>query len=117
MAYFKFPIPRNSDGSIATYSPGWHGEMSQCPKDVEVLLYNDSEGFGVAKTEDTEALAGCVKRGEAEIVEETEALGVVENADYTDEKVYKAVKLEERWLPVVEEAKASLDSEVGVNFG
>ena len=51
--YFKFSIPTNADGSRVTYSPGWHGTMPKCPKDVTVLLYNDKEGYGIAQTEDT----------------------------------------------------------------
>ena len=52
MYYFRFEIPDNADGTRARYSPGWHGTMPNCPMDVTVLLYNDKEGYGVAKTED-----------------------------------------------------------------
>jgi len=52
-SYFKFEIPTMEDGSRITYSPGWHGTMPKCPTDVTVLLYNDEEGYGIAKTEDT----------------------------------------------------------------
>jgi hypothetical protein len=52
MNYFRFEIPTNADGSRATYSPGWHGTMQNCPKNVKVLLYNDKEGYGIAQTED-----------------------------------------------------------------
>ena len=53
MTYFRFEIPTNADGSRVTYSPGYHGTMPHCPKDVNVLLYNDKEGYGIAQTEDT----------------------------------------------------------------
>ncbi len=47
MYYFKFVIPKGLG-----YSPGWHGVMDRCPKDVTVDLYNDRDGYGVAHTED-----------------------------------------------------------------
>ena len=53
MYHFRFEIPRNADGSIATYPEGWHGTMDKCPRDVKVLLYDDNAGFGIAQTEDT----------------------------------------------------------------
>ena len=52
-SYFKFDIPLGEAGERITYSKGWHGTMPKCPTDVTVLLYNDEEGYGIAKTEDT----------------------------------------------------------------
>ena len=52
MYYFKFKIPTNADGSRVTYSPGYHGTMPHCPKNVIVHLYNDKEGYGIAATPD-----------------------------------------------------------------
>jgi hypothetical protein len=54
--YFRFDIPNNEDGTRASYSPGWHGVMPLCPKNVTVTLYNDKEGYGIAMTEDTKEL-------------------------------------------------------------
>ncbi len=50
MYYFRFPIPRNKDGTIAQYSPGWHGTLDKCPAGVVVDVYNDAEGYGIAHT-------------------------------------------------------------------
>ena len=61
--YFRFNIP-----SGISYSPNWFGTMPKCPKNVEVLLYNDKEGYGIAKTEDK------FKPKEVTVIEEAEAL-------------------------------------------
>jgi len=50
--YFKFTIPKQDGDKTVSYSPGWHGTMPHCPKDVTVLIYNDKEGFGIAQTPD-----------------------------------------------------------------
>ncbi len=57
MYYFRFEIPLELRGDITKgklpgYSPDWHGTMPKCPKNVEVLLYNDRDGYGIAKTDD-----------------------------------------------------------------
>jgi len=52
MYYFRFEIPTNPDGSVVNYSLGWHGTMPKCPRGAEVLLYQNKEKFGIAKTED-----------------------------------------------------------------
>jgi len=54
MRYFKFDIPKDKDGNPIAYSPGWHGTLDKCPSNVEVLCYNDKEGYGIAITPDTE---------------------------------------------------------------
>ncbi len=51
--WFKFEIPLNADGTRVSYSPGWHGTIPRCPKNVVVDLYNDKEGYGIAHTTDT----------------------------------------------------------------
>jgi len=90
MYYFKFEIPTNADGSRVTYSPGWHGTMPKCSKNVKVLLYNDKEGYGIAKTEDT-----FIPK-EVEVITEKIALGIVAKA--TDEEgVFFGDKLVTRW--------------------
>ena len=91
MYYFRFEIPTMDDGSRVTYSPGWFGTMPLCPKDVTVLLYNDKEGYGVAKTEDT-----FIPK-EVKELKEAEALKIVEEAKDED-GVYKGKKLADRWL-------------------
>jgi hypothetical protein len=53
MYYFRFTIPKQDKDKTVAYSPGWHGTMSKCPKNVTVLLYNDKEGYGIAQADDT----------------------------------------------------------------
>ena len=53
MYYFRFQIPTNADGTRVSYSPGWCGTTAVAPKDPTILLYNDKDGYGIAKTEDT----------------------------------------------------------------
>ncbi len=48
MYYFKFEIPAG-----IRYSQGWHGTMPKACKNVTVLIYNDREGWGLARTDDT----------------------------------------------------------------
>jgi len=98
MYWFRFGIPVNSDGSRIIYSKGWHGTMPKCPKDVVVLLYNDKEGYGIAKTEDT------FVPPEVTVLTEGEANKVlVEVKD--EEGVYFGQKLEDRYLPEAETKK------------
>ena len=52
MKYFKFEIPLNEDGTRASYSPGWYGYTSVSFVEVEVILYNDKEGYGIARYDD-----------------------------------------------------------------
>jgi len=93
--YFKFLIPLNADGTRATYSPGWHGTMPKCPKNVTVLLYNDKEGWGIAQTTDS------FKPPEVIVIEEVEVLGLLSDAALKDEdEVYFGDKLVNRvWGP------------------
>lgn len=102
--FFKAPIPRHSDGKIAAYSPGWCGEMARCPKDMQALLYNDAEAYLIASSEDADGVQGCVDRGEVEIIEEAEALKIVEESDGNNEMIFKADKLTHRWDPKPVEA-------------
>ena len=100
--YFKFIIPTNSDGTRISYSPNYHGTMNKCPKDVTVLLYNDEEGYGIAKTNDK------FKPKEVKVIEEAVALGTLTDAALKDEEgVYFGEKLDNRWKPepIVEEPK------------
>lgn len=98
MYYFRFEIPAG-----VKYSPNWHGTMPRCPKDVEVLLYNDKEGYGIAKTED------IFKPPEVEVLAEAEALKVVREAQ-DEEGVYFGQKLADRWLPEAETEKETTKS-------
>lgn len=95
MYYFRFEIPTMPDGKRVTYSPGWHGTMPKCPRDVEVLLYNDKEGFGIAKSED------AFVPQEVTAVTEKEALDLVA-AQKDEDGVYFGQKLADRWLPEAE---------------
>ena len=92
MYYFRFEIPTNADGTRVSYSPGWHGTMPHCPKDVKVLLYNDKKGYGIAQTEDT------FVPSEVKVIPEAEALALVK-ATKDEDGVYFGQKLADRWLP------------------
>ncbi len=109
MYYFKFTIGKNVDGTRVTYSPGWHGEMPHCPKDVTVLLYNDAEGWGLAQTEDK------ITQKEIQEISKDEADKVLVNVKDEDE-VYFGEKLANRWNPKVEiEAMVDEPGEVLLN--
>ncbi len=92
MYFFRFEIPTNADGSRVTYSPGWHGTLPHCPANVTVLLYNDKEGYGIAKTEDT-----FVPK-EVTVITEEEALTLLATVK-DEEQVYSGEKLADRWNP------------------
>lgn len=51
MFYFKFKIPTNKDGTVATYSPGWCGTRDKCAKNEKGLLYNDKELWGIGQAD------------------------------------------------------------------
>jgi len=53
MYYFQFLIGTNADGSRVSYSPNWAGTMPKCPKNVDVLVYDDDLGEGIATTDDS----------------------------------------------------------------
>ena len=93
MYYFKFEIPRNADGTRVMYSPGWHGIMPKCPKNVTVLLYNDKEGYGIAQTDDK------LIQKEVIPIDESEALGTLTEVALAkdDAEVYFGDKLDSRW--------------------
>jgi len=102
MAYFRFEIPKElCNGG---YSPGWHGTMPHCPSDVEVLLYNDKEGYGIAKTPD-KSLPKEVKE-----VTEKDAVALIESSK--GEKVWKGKAVLERvgWLPEAEVKEDEVDA-------
>ncbi len=83
MNYFRFEIPADANGTRITYSLGWHGTMPKCPKGVEVLLYNDRDGYGIAQTKDN------FKPKEVTFIREEEALGALtEFMDTEDEEIY-----------------------------
>ena len=94
MYHFRFEIPRNADGSIATYPEGWHGTMPNCPHSVTVLLYNDREGYGIAQTEDT------FKPKQVKEIEEAEALGTLtEFMDSKDKMIFMGATMNDRYIP------------------
>jgi hypothetical protein len=58
MQYFRFEIPMHPQtGGRIRYSPGWHGTIQGCPKNVKVMMYNDKEGYGIAYCDDDKPLA------------------------------------------------------------
>ncbi len=89
MYYFKFEIPKMPDGQRIAYSPGWHGAMAKCPKKVTVLMYNDRDGYGIAKTEDT------FIPPEVEVITEAEAQSLLALPDA--DGIYRGDKLLHRW--------------------
>ncbi len=53
--YFKFNIPENicEKSGVCGYPEGWFGQIEKfCPppKDVTILMYNEKDKFGLAKT-------------------------------------------------------------------
>lgn len=112
MYYFRFEIPTNTDGSRVIYSPGYHGTIPHCPKDVKVLLYNDKEGYGIAQTEDK-----FIPK-EVTVIEEAEALGTLtEFIDTKEEDIYIGDKIVTRWdeVEVVDGLPLDFDAGFGVS--
>ncbi len=131
MYWFRFEIPRNEDGSIATYSPGWHGVMPRCPNGVVVDLYNDKEGYGIAHTldkfipkevqviPDKDALA-LVQKGQ-DIVDSAKVMAsdswIAQDAEpliSEAEQIYVGDKLLHRWdvLPEVQSVEPTGQTEI-----
>ncbi len=79
MYYFKFVIPKLASGETVSYSPGYPGELTFPPKysEMEVLIYNDADQYGIARTE-SEKILKCAERGECKIVSEDDALNEIE---------------------------------------
>ncbi len=101
MIYFKFSIAeaiRSGKDKPCGYPPTWFGEMTwpPLPATVEVLLYNDAEGYGIARTEN-KAIEGCAERKECEIICEADALDIVGKADATHEQIFTSDKIAHRW--------------------
>lgn len=95
MYYFRFEIPRNGDGSIATYPQGWCGVMDRVPNNVTVLAYNDVVGFGIAQADDS------FVPPEVTVLTEADALAQVASLADAD-GIYTGDKLLHRWdAPVV----------------
>ena len=95
MYYFKFEIPRNADGTIAKYSPGWFGTIDKCPNNVTVLLYNDAEGYGIAQADDD------FVPPEVTVLKDEEALSIVNDVPDV-EGVFKGDSLVQRWITPAE---------------
>ena len=93
MNYFRFIIPLNEDGSRVSYSPNYHGTMPKCPKNVTALLYNDRDGYGIAKTEDSFIPPEVIT------LTEKDALSIVSNVEVS-EGVYigDKVLVRDNWL-------------------
>ena len=90
--YFKFTYTKCPNG--IGYSPGWFGVMSNCPKDVTVILYNDKEGYGIAYTTDKfiPKTATAISKASSDnlLLTTIDAVGV-----------YSSQKLVDRWLPEI----------------
>ena len=99
MNYFRFEIPTNADGTRVSYSKGWHGTMPHCPSGVTVLLYNDKEGYGIARTED------AITQPELKALAKTTADKVLATQKKED-GVYFGEAIDNRieWLPEVTQA-------------
>ena len=93
--HFRFQIPQNADGSRVSYSPDWHGTMPKCQQATTVLLYNDKEGWGIARTDDS------FIPPEVKVITEAEATKVLSEAKDVED-VWFGVKLADRWLPEAE---------------
>jgi hypothetical protein len=93
MTYFKFDIPKGLG-----YPKGWFGEMTYPPKNVDVLLYNEKEHYGIACTDD-KAIEGNIKRKQCVEVEEAEALGTVTTFALRGKQadIYYGVNLFDKW--------------------
>ena len=94
MYYFRFELPTNADGTRVSYSPGWHGVMPHCPKNVVVDLYNDKEGYGIAHCEDT------FTPKEITVKTKTQAQTIVSQS-VEEDGVYFGNKLATRWKEVI----------------
>ena len=92
MYYFRFDIPRHTNGDIVVYSEGWFGVMNRCPRNVTILLFDDRKAFGIAKCEDT------FIPPEVKVLTEKEALELVAAANAKDELVFKGSKISERFV-------------------
>jgi len=87
--YFRFDIPEGLG-----YSPDWHGTLDKCPSNVEVLLYNEQDRYGIACTSDANLPIGISK------VEEAEALGTMTTVAFskTQDKLYYGEHLYDKWI-------------------
>jgi hypothetical protein len=95
MYYFKFTIPKNKDGSVATYSPGWCGTRDKCALNEKGLLYNDKELWGIGQAD------GDYIPDDVEVLEEAEALGTLTTMAMKRnlDGIYFGEKLERRYDP------------------
>ena len=91
MYYFRFEIPRHPDGTIAIYPPGWFGTMDKCPADVTVLLLNDKEAWGIAKSDD------AFVPPEVTVISEAVALDLLSETQQEDKVFSGQTKVYERW--------------------
>ena len=91
MYYYTIEIPRHTDGRIATYSPKWSGVMSHCPKNVRVKIFNDKEGWLLARVDDDYVPP------EAKVVSEVAALDLMSKTKQADNVFVGEVKIAERW--------------------
>jgi len=98
MGYFKFDIPKDKDGNPIAYSPGWHGTLDKCPSNVEVLCYNDKEGYGIAIIPDTELHKDLMPMDAAEAERHLAELKVEDGVFVGEEAIANRMD----WLPEAE---------------
>ena len=77
MFYFRFQIPTNKDGSVATYSPGWCGTRDKCALNEKGLLYNDKERWGIGQAE------GDFVPPDVEVLTKEQVISVFKTQKYT----------------------------------
>ena len=105
MTYFRFEIPKGLG-----YSPGWHGTLDKCPSKVEVLLYNEQDGFGIACTPDKILPKGITAITEAEALSTMTTIAFSE----TQTDLYYGDKLFDKWIQ--EEVIEDLPEDFDVGF-
>lgn len=88
MKYFKFTIPEG-----LAYSPNWCGTMSNVPKNLNVMLYNEKDHYGVASTTDDDLPA------EVEEIAEEQAFKIMSNMEARKDqsKLFYGKTLYKKW--------------------
>ena len=106
MTYFKFEIPAGLG-----YSPNWHGTMDKCPSKVEILLYNEQDGYGIACTPDKILPKGITAITEAVALSTMTTMAFSE----TQTDLYYGDKLFDKWK--VEEVLDTIEELLEVSDG
>ncbi|MDP2728994.1 MAG: hypothetical protein Q8O55_00700 [Dehalococcoidales bacterium] len=91
MYYYTIKIPRHLDGTIAKYSPGWFGVMVLSPKNVTVLIFNDKEGWLLARCDD------LFIPPEVKVITQTEADKLMSVTQQASNVFVGVAKIADRW--------------------